>query len=70
MVLNQKKNINKEGSKNQYIVMDKIKEIDKLIKLLDKRGYDEELVERLEELEIETGYLPHNNKQYRKDKKK
>lgn len=36
----------------------KRKEIDRIIKELDRKGYDEELVERLEELEAETGYYP------------
>lgn len=49
--------------------MDKIKEIDKLIKELDKKGYDEKLVERLEELQFETEYIPNNGKSYKKGKR-
>ena len=54
--------------------MDKIKEIDRLIKELDnklknKGYYDEELAIKLEELEFETGYVPNNGKSYRKKKR-
>jgi len=40
----------------------KRKEIDRIIKELDKKGYDEKLVECLEELEAETGYYPNQER--------
>lgn len=48
--------------------MDKIKRIQQIQKELEKRKdhFDEALVEEMEELEMETGYLVNGGKSYRK----